>query len=300
MSCIKRLVVGVVMGNVLPVSLSGLSASLDITESKVQALLKAAMEAAARGEEVRTEQAKDCARVLKLSTYFRAPGTSWQVAVVLIGASIIDRLHWAVIGAPSRGIAKLSLSGLVDPLDSKVVAAMGSLLALLSSWGLSDDHDSDWRLLPFVGARDVAQGQLMTFARTTMIQLSAALFMKAEMRFASWPYRLQHLISLHTSAAQKAETAKAFLDASPCCLGPFGRQFRRHFGTAADLGSARCHRALRLWESLLKFSTSPVECEHKDRLLESGLGLAAKPRSSDQRATSLVHRRDEGIPGLAR
>ena len=279
LSCLKRMVLGTLMGNILPSALSGLSADMNITEAKVKKYQEAAQEAMLRGEDSRAfHNAKEGSRVLRVSSFFQSPDRSWQLGVILISASVVDRLAWAVIGAPSRGIEKLSLSGIADPRFSAVAATIGRLFKLLGTWSL--EEQGQWRLLWWLRAQQADLATVMTFARSTVLQIYCALWLKAECRFACWPYRLQHLISTGIPEDVKAQTIQAFLEAEPCCLSAFGRSFRTRFPTAEDLRSDRCRRALLLWQSLLKFSTSPVECEHKlvkDDVYSSTTGISHGP-----------------------
>ena len=135
-------------------------------------------------EEVNNEYAKGCSRVLRISKFFQTPGRRWMLGIILIVASLIDRLHWQVIGAPARGVRKLNLSGVVDVKDPAVAKTQARILALLSEWSLGQ---GEWALLQWLGATDADELASKKLARTTLIQLSSALFLKADMRFSSWP-----------------------------------------------------------------------------------------------------------------
>ena len=228
LSCMKRMLIGIVMGNVLPRSLSGLSADMNLTEKKVQKLLEELADRIRRGEEVNAsdQRATSSARVLKVSAYFQNPSISWQLGVIFIVASLIEQLHWKVIGTPAKGLKKLKLSELVDPVSSEIAAVGQKMFHLLSLWTL---ERGDWALLSWLGARVAPVKKVMVFARSTLVALAAAYFVRTEMRFSTWPYRLQHLLSPNLSVAQKGITIQAFLQADGCCIGPFGRRYRLEF-----------------------------------------------------------------------
>ena len=259
LSCLKRMLAGIVMGNILPDSLASLSSSMKITEAKVKKMLDDIAERIRRGEDADNHRAQACARVLKVATYFQGSERSWQLGIIFVGATIMEQLHWKIIGTPSKGHQKLCLSNLVDPGSSEVATVAQKLLGLLQRWSLDQ---GEWHLLHWLGARKAPQGRLMTVARGAVLQLAASYFIRLEMRFSSWPYRLQHLLSPRTAASQKQETIDRFLAASRCCLGPFGRGFRDQFPTSESLRSETCVRALRLWECQIRFSTHPADCEH--------------------------------------
>jgi hypothetical protein len=223
----KRMLIGIVMGNVLPRSLSGLSSDMNLTEKHVQKLLEELADRIRRGEEVNAsdQRATSSARVLKVSAYFQNPSISWQLGVIFIVASLIEQLHWKVIGTPAKGLKKLKLSGLVDPVSSEIASLGQKMLQLLSLWTL---ERGDWALLSWLGAREAPAKKVMVFARSTLVALAAAYFVRTEQRFSSWPYQLQH-ISPNLSVAQKEITLQAFLRADGCCLGPFGRRCRLKF-----------------------------------------------------------------------
>ena len=259
MSTLKRMLLGTLWNNILPSCLSGLSASMGITEEKVKSMMEEACKAVREGQPVDQSSATSCARVLKLSVFFQDEQRSWQLGIILLCAGVADRLHWSVIGAPSRGVSRLDLSGLVDPQRSAVAKTMQSFLLLMETWQL---RDGSWSLLKYLGLSDESAAAPRQFAASAVLQLAAAMFMKAEMRLSSWPYRLQVLLSENVSREDKVELAQAFVSASGCCLGHFGRRLRKHFGTVELVLSPRCLRALRMWEVLQRFSTCPVEVEH--------------------------------------
>lgn len=260
MSCLKRMLLGIVMGRSLPLSLASLSSSMSITEQKVTRLLEEVAEKIKQGLEASDHYARECARVLKVAGYFRDEHITWKLGVIFIGASTLQRLHWKIIGVPSRGLPKLTLSGLVDPKTGQIAIVAEELLTLLEEWSLDR---TEWRLLDWLGARRVAQGEAMTFARSTILQLASAYFVKAELRLSSWPYRLQHVISPNVTEADRNATIDSFLEASECCLAPAGRVIRRLFPDRAAVLSDECHRAVRVMDEVMRFNTAPVECENK-------------------------------------
>ena len=154
---------------------------------------QAAAEQAGEGE---VHWAGHCKRVLRLSTFFRDSGRRWQMGVVLLAASIVDRLHWAVLGSADRG--RLQLRDLVDSADSAIGKIMHEHYSLLDGWGL--DHEP-WNLLKYLGRGDLRSAEVMDFASSLIARQGAGMFLCAEQRLSTWPYRLWLMVSPTCSQA---------------------------------------------------------------------------------------------------
>ena len=259
-SVLKKMVIGCIMGNILPVALSGLGANMELTEDRVNRMLERVTAAQARGEEVGDGEihwAAHCRRVLRISLFFQNPCRRWQMGVVLLAASIVDRLHWAVLG--SKDTPRLQLRDLVDQKDSHIAKLMRELLAQLDDWSLDNEH---WMLLRYLGLEHLHDVAVMDFTRALLVRQAAGLFLCAEHRLSVWPYRLWLLASPNCTEHEKGLVIKDFLAASPCCLGPFGRRFRNKYPTRELLRDAT-RRPLIFWNELQRFTTYHVEAEHK-------------------------------------
>lgn len=276
--CLKRLVLGCVLNGILPDSLSGLSAAMDITAAKVESMLRAMQAKQLAGDDDHNEWVRHCSRVVRLSAFFAHRSRRWQMGVVLVVSSAIDRLHWRILGF--NGVPKLALGGLVDPGVSEVGRLMDELWHLADKWAATEA----WRVLPWLGLDRLDDASAMLFARRVVISLSCGVFVQAERRFSTWPYKLQHLISPHTTEGQKLEVMQQLLQARPCCLGPFGRRFRALFPDIGALQSPKCRRTLELFGRMVKFTTSPVENEHKR------VGDAAASLTTGSTTAPLCHR----------
>lgn len=160
-------------------------------------------------------------RVLRVATFFSDSTRKWQVGITLLVVSVVDRLHWAGLGRRG-GRPKARLDDTVDPYFSVVGVAMSSLLGLLKDW----EQGGQWGLLKWFGLSDWSEKAPRKYARTTLVRLSAGLFRRTEQRFASWPYRLQWLISSGVSEDGKDQVANEFISAPDCSWArsaePFG------------------------------------------------------------------------------
>ena len=83
---LKRLVLGSILNGILPESLAGLSDRMDLTESKVDALLKEYHAKVMEGRDVGDggKWLMRCKEVARLSAFFRLPERRWQLGVVLV------------------------------------------------------------------------------------------------------------------------------------------------------------------------------------------------------------------------
>jgi hypothetical protein len=100
---LRKVIFGCNLGKLLPQALSSLSTELNINEGKIDDALRkyAQIEAAGGVVGQSSEWAKHGKRVLKVSSFFAAPG-QWKFACLLIGTLILDKLHHGIIGQRSR------------------------------------------------------------------------------------------------------------------------------------------------------------------------------------------------------
>ncbi|CAK0821660.1 unnamed protein product, partial [Prorocentrum cordatum] len=166
-SCLERMVLGAVLGNILPLSLAGLSARMEVTEAKVKEYLAKAAAQLLMGEESADHiRAREGGRVLKVPAFFQDPHRPWQLGIILIVVSVLDRFGWRVIGAPSRGVQKLGLGELVDPGRSALADTVEVLTNLVENFKI---HDGGWKLLSWLGAERADRSIVMTYARVQVL-----------------------------------------------------------------------------------------------------------------------------------
>ena len=103
-SCLKRMVVGAVLNNILHDSLAALVGRTQLDERKVQAELK---ECGAE-RQVAGEASDDCKwlqhcrRIIRPIVYFHTPGRRWQMGVALVVSPCIDKHPLGDHRAPSH------------------------------------------------------------------------------------------------------------------------------------------------------------------------------------------------------
>lgn len=225
---------------------------------------------------------KIMSRVLRASSFFAGESRQWQVGITLVAVSVVDRLHWGILGRRGK-TDKANLHAMVDPKDSIVGEAIQALLNLLDGWL----REAEWGLLEQLGLPSVDASEPRRFARNTVLRLSAGLFQRTE----KWPYRLQFLVSPNVSTVVKAMVAQALIDARPCCVGAFARAFRKHFPTVSEVRSKVATTVLLSWQQQQRFSSAPVECVHKQAkdIVASGTSGAAHAPAAYQAVCKLLH-----------
>ena len=127
---------------------------MDITEDQVQERLKRMLAAEQAGEsrgEGEQHAIAHSKRVLRLGCLFRVPSRSLQCGVVLTTTSLIDRLHWEIIG--TEGKQKASLIDLIRPHGSPIVNTQAAFVRLLSDWS-----SQGWPLLHWFGFPSLVAG----------------------------------------------------------------------------------------------------------------------------------------------
>lgn len=149
MHCLKRMTVGIVMNGVLVDVLASLSSRLGVTEAKYQKELERNKEQATAGQEVDDTAAKNMSRMLRVSTFFKEKSRQWQTGVTLIAVSVVDKLHWAILG-PRGARQKANLTAMVDPHCSIVGEAMTSLADLSDAWA----PEQKWGMLKWLRLDD--------------------------------------------------------------------------------------------------------------------------------------------------
>lgn len=272
--CLKRLVVGSAFNNILPLALAGLAPGMNMNQRKVDQMLQQMQQGRSKDETSDNKWVMHAQRVVKVSAYFQDGRRRWQCAVVLIGTSVIDRLHWRILGANGK---KLDLTGFADPFVSEVGVAMQEFTFLAEVWGAGATR---WSLLEWLGVSAYEDDTLMHFSLGVVSSLSAGVFWAAERRYSSWPYRLQILLSQQATEAQKQRVLREFGSARGCCLGSCGRRLRALFDTEESRQGPQLKKAVELLQDMARFSTSPVENDHKivkDDACSTSVGAATAP-----------------------
>lgn len=119
-----------IMNGVLPAALASLGTKGGFSKEQLEEEVKGNAEKASRGEEVDNQRIKNLSRILRASAFFGDDTRRWQVGVTLVTASVVDRLHWQVLGARGKRF-KANLEDMIDPHKSIVGAASAKLLSLL-------------------------------------------------------------------------------------------------------------------------------------------------------------------------
>lgn len=215
---------------------------------------------------------RHCSRVVRLSSFFAHANRRWQMDIAFVAASTVGRLHWRILGY--YGLPKMTLTGLVGGL-------MNELWTLVAFWS----GEGSWQILHWVGMPQMEHSIAMMYARRVVAPLSCAVFIQAARRFSGWPCRPQHILSPYTIEEQKLSVMHTISASEALLSWPIrAAGFREVFGSIAALLSTKCRRSLEMFEDMAKFTTSPVENEHR------GVGDPAASTTTGSAIAPLCHR----------
>ena len=223
---LKRCALGSMLNGLIPEAIGGMGKTMQVDERALQREVQKQTAAALAGAEYDSNRVTSMSRIHRVSTFFQIPERRWQLGIAVKVVSIVEELHWTLLGG--KGRPKASIATLVDPGASVVALALNKLYNLLLDWDPA--HDA-WSHLRFFGVTNFSNEQLMLSARAQCVQVGARLFFDIEKRFASWPYRAQWLHSPSTNEQERAAVRDEILAARPCCLGAFLTHFRNLFPT---------------------------------------------------------------------
>ena len=266
---LKRTVLGVVAGRVLPRSVAALQVAMQLNEQKIDAILaKAAAVEAAGGKDGSCAWAKAAKGVIRVSKYFSDTSNYWRMGCILLVSGVCDRLHHGLVGY--KRTAKATLQSLVDPETSLVAVAQESLLDLLETYTL--DRGCRWFLLTWLGVQSASDATVRHFARSLIIRASCGIFRRLVIRLSALMYKLQWMISPNTTEDEKDFVCRLVLDLPGHCRSLFLQGLIRLCPTLADLRGHVGVGIVRNMESTLIFSSDEVEREnaHIRRCCSSG------------------------------
>ena len=209
------------------------------------------------------------ARKAKVREFLSKPETPWQVAIVFLCTSVLDQVVYFLMtggqGFQSKKPGTMPAAEMpitIPSLMSKVSEGRAALLDLLRSL---DDPDSPCRQLfraMGVGAGVLSTQQFLAFFRRMVLQMSAGLMRRFELRLGSQPYRLWVLCDDSIPEAEREAAMDEFLATPECCLGLLGQQLRRLFPTVEALRGPKCRLLLHVWMRTLIWSIYGCEKEH--------------------------------------
>lgn len=238
------------------------------------------VEAAGAGESDR--QVKHSVRKSKVRQWLGKPETPWQVGVVFLSMSIIDRVVYFLMtggqgceprrpGTVARAQEPIHIRRLLELVRS----CQESFCELLQGFG--DMANRGHRLLRGMGIpEDALQSQeCLRFMRRIVLKMSIGLFRRFELRLNAWPYRLWILTEEGMPAQMKSDAVDAFLGSPECCLGWFGSGLRSLFPARADWEGSLSKLVLSTWMRTMLWSIYGCEREHSAvRRLVTGVGPA--------------------------
>lgn len=184
-----------------------------------------------------------------------------MVGIALASSLIVDELHWGILGNSERGFPKASLTRMVDPSETIIGKALNRVLIEMKDFG---PGSRAWNVLPWLGA-NLDDKEVVKQCQAVHCQVSAALFLRGDVRLATPFYMMQCLISNTLDEDEVWATLTDIYGYCECCLGVFMRKFRKRFPTAALAAQPLAGPALfHTVNAQLAFTTASVECEHKE------------------------------------
>ena len=146
-------------------------------------------------------------RLLKICRCANTDGFLWQLGVLIITASVVDKLLYLILGDGSEG-SRLTLKRLLHEASSPISDLQQRFLCGLRNF--SEDAEF-WLLFRELGG-DFGSRACRSFARRHQLQTSAALLQYFEARMSHGHYMLIKLTDDGVPAGQKLQIAEAFHD----------------------------------------------------------------------------------------
>lgn len=209
------------------------------------------------------------ARKVKVQGWLSKTDTPWQVAVVFLTTSILDRVTYFFMTGGQGSAPKKpgSLAKAEHPIEMRRVwqlirTCQVEYMALLDQFGESDSPPR--RLLRSMGVSDdvATSSPCLLFLRRHVLKMSIGLFRRFELRLGSFPYKLWVLDDDRVSAHARQQVVEEFHDLPSCCAGWLGGQLKKLFPTKEALAGPLCRITLSTWLRTLIFSTYACESEH--------------------------------------
>ena len=261
LSNLKKVLLGIVMGNVIPIPFAALPQAMRLNEADVQDKCVQIARGLAAGEDITDFWSLSCKRICTQGKFWAQRSKRVEAVVVFTVSSVVDTLHWKILGVKGK-YERATFTSFLDPINTIIGITMSSLLTLLQTWSI--EVEGPWSVLQLVDAQAYEDQEAMMFAFSTTIRIAASIFVRFEQRLSGNAlYGLQWLISDHTALEDKEVARRRFCDANACCLGNSGRQLRQSFQTLESTRTPLFQSTVFLMEQMLRFSIYPAEQEHK-------------------------------------
>lgn len=176
------------------------------------------------------------ARIQKVRGWLARPVTRLQVGVMFFLTSMLDSVMYHIMGGQTADGARSRKPGTTPRLDEPLptnglIAEVRSCLARLADFlaGWSDDSCAPAVVLDAMGASAAARSspESLRFVRRQCLGYSAGVFRRLALRLAAFPAQLWVLADSTVSEQVRRAAATTFFELPPCCVGAFGRRFRR-------------------------------------------------------------------------
>lgn len=267
-------------------------------------LAAAAINIASLGSGDADRQVEHSMRKFKVQQSLVDPSTPYQVAIVYLTCSVLDRMVYHPMGG-SAGADRARRPGTLAKADQpihikslmlEVRQSRGEYLQLLKGFSTEGSRSGDLLGAMGVSPAMARSGDCVRFMRKLCLGMSCGVFRRMEICLASWPYKLWPIVDGSTTEEGKQAIAQEFLAARPCCLGYFAGRLRALLDTEAKLRGPLGAMVLTVWLRTLTWSVYGCEREHGSiRRLVGGGGANSGPlRCSPWRPESAFWKKRAG------
>ena len=222
----------------------------------------------APGSSLSEFQAAHRVRKNEVFNWVVAPGTRWEMPIMLVLTAPLDELIYVWFRRKDR---RLSMHDVV--CGGGVLGKRGfQLLRLLSTW-VEDGAPESQVVTGVVADRSVADEHVRKFIRSNLLIFAAGFHRRDELAFSEGPAKLHRALCEDCTPTEAARAAVwADLRAlRTCCQGFFVQRVIEMFPAEDAWNDLRAKVLVELREDLLKFSTKLSEASHArvQRLLGS-------------------------------
>lgn len=202
-------------------------------------------------------QRQHVARLRKVQSWLSLASSRFHIGCLLLLTRSFDSLTYFLMGGEREGADRQhrqpgSAPRCDEPIAiaeviARVARMLGEFAAMLTSW--CHAGTSSELLLHAVGLTDddLRSDENVRFARRHILGFSCGVFRRLAVRLRCFPFRLALLVFPEVPADRKAAIAEEFLQKSACCVGPFGKQLQRLYGSVDRLLSHAATATITVW-----------------------------------------------------
>ena len=229
MTAFKKLLVGFLVGGLLPAALRQVQAtwgSGDHLETILERLVAA---------DQSDFQSKSKLRLMRTCRALCISSAPSDLVIVITALSQVDPILYDLLGDGRR--ERANLEALLSPSSAILARSQENLLALLDTWHVGS---SPWKLFEAMGGA-FTDNRAMSFARQLVLQLHCALHDHFAGRMSHPPYNLFRSLDPELQPEDRRALLQDLFDRRYECLSLFCRRLRDRYPTPAALQAVLPH-----------------------------------------------------------